>query len=96
MVECPEGVEILNLGILALLPVNPPEVYTIIFIRLMKNVEVSVNIVGVCDIKGDFLSCCRVNAHTLSEVLIHILEEAYALSGMKVDCNLEVSVLKPL
>ena len=55
MIERPKRVKPLDLGLCALLPIEPPKINAIIFITVMKEFEIAFNKFRVGYIKGDFL-----------------------------------------
>ena len=79
MVKSPKGIKTFNFGFPFLLPVYPPEVNAVFFIRLMQKAEIALNKLRVGDIKGDTLFCFRINAHEARKVLILIFKRTNAL-----------------
>ena len=95
MVKSPKGIKTFNFGFPFLLPVYPPEVNAVFFIRLMQKAEIALNKLRVGDIKGDTLFCFRINAHEARKVLILIFKRTNALRRVEIDGNLEVVFVQP-
>ena len=95
MVKSPKGIKTFNFGFPFLLPVYPPEVNAVIFIRLMQKAEIALNEFRVGDIKRNTLFCFRINTHEARKVLIPVLKRTHALRRVEVDGDLEVFFVQP-
>ena len=95
MVKSPKGIKTFNFGFPFLLPVYPPEVNAVVFIRLMQKAEIALNELRVGDIKGDTLFCLRINTHEARKVLILVLKRTHTLRRVEIDGDLEVLFVQP-
>ena len=95
MVQRPEGIEPLDFGLAALLPVDPPEVHALLLIGVVQDLEIGLNEFGICDIEGDRLAGFRIDPHGFRHHFIAILEAAYPPCGMDVERCVEILLLEP-
>ena len=96
MVQRPKRIEARQRRLRTLLPVDPPEVDAVVLVGLMHNFEIVVDEGIIGDIKRDHVLGLGVNAHRLCHILIAILKKAYALGGVQIQGDLEVSLLNLL
>ena len=96
VVENPHDIDACRFGAGALLPVDPPEVYAVMLVRLVKDLEICVNefVGGEIDLYGRFR--LGIDTHCGRHFLIHILKITNTRCGMEVQRYLESLVLQTL
>src|ERR1035441_4137209 len=63
VVEPPGGHDAGHGGVLLLLPIEPPEVDSLLFQRMVEKVHVVGGVLLVCDVEGNCFSRRRIDAH---------------------------------
>ncbi len=95
VVECPKRVKSRNVGLVALLPVNPPKVNAHVLKRLVDYLEICLDIFFVGYVKLVLLFILWVVTHKSCKLIITVLKRAYSGCRMKIERYLEILVLKP-
>ena len=85
VVERPERIEPGNVADLALLPIYPPKIHAVFFVRAMNVVEIGFDVILVCQRKTYLLFARRIHTDRLCHLFIHILEKSHARGGVHVE-----------
>ena len=96
MVEHPQGIQPRDVGVAALLPVQPPEVDALLLQGMVGVLQVGGREVLVTDIEGDGLARGRVAAQPAHHGGIGVLVAPDAGSGMEVEGHLHAAVVQGL
>ena len=96
VVQGPEGVKAGDLGGLALLPVQPPEVHALFLQRPVQHFKIGRHKFRICRVEGDQLPACRVFSQLTAHGLIGILKEPDALGRVYVQGNFETLFVEPV
>ena len=88
MVQRPQRIEPRKLAFRALLPVDPPEIHAVRFIRMVPDVKVAVDKFRVGNVEFHGLALFGVHAHGLSHFGIAVLKPAEAVRRMQVERDL--------
>ena len=78
----------------ALLPVYPPEVNAVFFIRLMENIKVCVPEIVAAALKLNILFGLGVYSDSLCHFLVHILIKMNTVSRMQIERYMKVVLFK--
>ena len=85
VVEHPQRVDALDARVLALLPVEPPEVHALRLERVVHDLEVGVEERRVGDVEGDRLVALGIAPERLGHLRVGVLEAAHPVGGMHVE-----------
>ena len=85
MIEPEEGVQTGSSRLSALLPVHPPEIDTLVFQGVMKNLEVGLSESRMSNIKSDRFAFCRVLPKFCCHGLISFFMGMNTLGRMEVE-----------
>ena len=85
VVERPQRVKPGHVAPLALLPVYPPEVHALFFIRAQNIVEIRLHYLFVCERERYALFCGRVHTRPSGDFFVHILEKPHARGRVEIE-----------
>ena len=94
VVEQPQRVEPRQLGHLALLPVQPPEVDALVLERVVQLLEVGLEERGVGGVEVDGQLRGGIDAHALGDPRVGVLVRAHAVGGVDVERDGEASAMQ--
>ena len=95
VIQSPERVKALDFGLTTLLPVDPPEIHTFLFIGVVEALEIGLNEFWICNVKFNRIAGSRVDPHCLGHRFVTILKAAHAACGMDVERCVEILFLEP-
>ena len=96
MIERPKRIQTVHFRLGALLPVNPPKVRAVGFVRLVQHFEIGVYKFRIRNVKRNVRPRNgRVDTKFCGHLLVHIFKRSDARSRMQIDGYAEVFVLKP-
>ena len=96
VVQHPERIQSRNLGYSSLLPVKPPEVYSLFFHRMMQFLKICLNEFRICHIKKYRFLTCRSNSHLLCNSRIGFFISTHSICRMYVQCDLISMFVQPV
>ena len=96
MIQHPQRIQSRNLGDSPLLPVQPPEIHTLFFHRMMQFLEICFNKLRVCHVKEYRFFTLRVNSHLLCNPWICFLISTDSICRMNVQCDLIAMFMQPV
>ena len=94
VVEQPQRVQPRQLGDLALLPVQPPEVDAVVLERVVELLEVGLEEVRVGRVEVDGQLGGRIDAHPLGHARVGVLVRAHAVGGVDVERDGEAAAVQ--
>ena len=95
MVQRPEWVETGNISLLSLLPVDPPEVNTLILKGVVENLKICLSKGRIGNVKADDFTLLGITAKTSTHIGILILKESDTLGRVNVQGNVVAVIVKP-
>ena len=96
VIEHPQGIQSRDVGVTALLPVEPPEVDTLVLQGMVGVLQVGGREVLVADVEGDGLARGRVAAQLARHGGVGLLMAPDAGSGMEVESHLHAAIVQGL
>ena len=87
VVEHPERVGVLHLGLGALLPVYPPKVHPVRLVGMVQDIEISRQKLGIGEVEFHRAAGCGVNAAGVRHRLVLLLVVAHSVARMQIECD---------
>ena len=93
MIQSKQRVESLYVELCSLLPVYPPKVNAVFFVRLVNDIKIRIPKIRIADSEFYALFCSRVNAVCKRHFLIHTLVASYSVARMKIQRNVKPFIM---
>ncbi len=96
VVEHPERIETGDAALAALLPVHPPEVDAVLFIGMVKDLEIAFHKMRVGNVEWDGLFCRRLDVHPFRHGFVLLFVWMNPASRVQVQCRAQSLIVQPL
>jgi hypothetical protein len=93
VVEPPGGIHAGTTGVGLLLPVKPPEVNTLLFQRMVQNIEVVSRELLIRNVERYVLLGGRIHSHGTRHGRVRILERLHTRRQMQIERNLQALIM---